>query len=701
MKGTAVATTLILFFACIFGPTAHATSTLAPGDSIGLQDTLTDDGRILNHGFGNGFRHESTLSFNKHGDLVLHWFDIEVWSAGTANSGAQQATMREDGNLVVTDSSGKVVWESNTSGFPGATLKLSTAERLSIVYQGRSIWTSGRGLMRANIDGAGAPHKSIGNRLAPGDEMNRGEMLVFSGIGAPQYLKLSQNGRLGLYAPGDTMLQWMPSTPPASKLLMNRNGNLNLLDDNGKVIWSAGNNDPGSSALLNALNLSVVNHRNIPVWSNESGLITNNITGFGAWHKSRGSRMRSGDVLTSGQMLVNQSGGASLSLRLTEDGRVGLIGPAGGVNWQPKKRHGKVKRIQLDHNGNLNFQSADGRILWRAAGGKGAMLKIDTFGLYLTRSDGSLAWSSRTGTQAAGNRLVSGQEIWGPWRITHGKQNPPQSWDDRGWPPRGPYGVRMLLRPNGEIELRQDKENKLLWSSGTKGLKPVRTRFHQGQLSLYDANDKLIFKHWPPIYPGAELQIGGEGSSAGARIARADGATVWAKGNPFPNRVYRMQWDDVVMEQYDDGGDGTPAIFGKVTVSPVGSAHRTKGHSNILWDRSDDKGARVILEEDQSYATIYKNEFNSKYQEFSIGPGPKGDYADIKTKGVKVSIDLWDYDRWSANDHIGTVEKTVYFKDFVRPGWKRSTGWTDGEQKIDVSGAGVKAVFKFKFERKK
>jgi hypothetical protein len=107
-------------------------STLEPKKSLARGDSLVSANR----------KFELTLLDS--GSLVLYELPkrIPVWSAPIVGFAC---TMRADGNLVVLDEKAAVVWASNTSGHPNASLVVHNEGFLIIRHLGKQIWaTPGR-----------------------------------------------------------------------------------------------------------------------------------------------------------------------------------------------------------------------------------------------------------------------------------------------------------------------------------------------------------------------------------------------------------------------------------------------------------------------------------------------------------------------------------------------------------------------------
>lgn len=94
-------------------------------------------------GFGSG---PAQLVFSDDGNLVLrNQGGAVLWTSDTAGRG-QYAVFGADGDLVVYDAGNTPIWESGTAGTQGATLWLDPAGRLSIYNNaGQVVWQVGTG----------------------------------------------------------------------------------------------------------------------------------------------------------------------------------------------------------------------------------------------------------------------------------------------------------------------------------------------------------------------------------------------------------------------------------------------------------------------------------------------------------------------------------------------------------------------------
>ena len=116
-----------------------ACGALQPGEGLGRGETLaTCDGG-------------TELAMTDDGDLVLRSGAQVVWSAGTAGAG-DSAVLEDNGELVVSDADGNVVYTSDTAGFPDAHLEVRTTGLALVDDDATDVWRSGTGVLVPDHD---------------------------------------------------------------------------------------------------------------------------------------------------------------------------------------------------------------------------------------------------------------------------------------------------------------------------------------------------------------------------------------------------------------------------------------------------------------------------------------------------------------------------------------------------------------------
>ncbi|QHT56169.1 hypothetical protein GXP71_08805 [Cellulomonas sp. H30R-01] len=203
--------------------TAVLPSILPPGGELHPGDALTSpDGR-------------HTLQVLDDGDVVLLGPDASTrWSAGTHEPGSS-LVLREDGNLVVTDTDGRRAWRTRTAGHPGATLVVQDDGDVVLWDpDGTPLWSSQTAIGPSQL-AAGAP-------LATGQELGSSDGRLRLRLDEAT-LALSYDGRPVWSAPA--------ATGPGARLVVQDDGNLVLSAADGTPLWSTGTSGgPGSSVRL-------------------------------------------------------------------------------------------------------------------------------------------------------------------------------------------------------------------------------------------------------------------------------------------------------------------------------------------------------------------------------------------------------------------------------------------------------------------
>jgi hypothetical protein len=165
-----------------------------------------------------------TLRMLQDGNLVLLNDAGDVkWHAGTAPNRGAVATMQRDGNLTIVSAKNKPLWHTATQG-AGANLHVQNDGNLTVrMPDGKVLW-------------ALSDETASKAQLRPGEALKSGEE------------RRSLDGKI--------------------TLRMQKDGNLVLLNDAGKVLWHAGTapNADAKATMQRDGNLTIVSAANKPLW---------------------------------------------------------------------------------------------------------------------------------------------------------------------------------------------------------------------------------------------------------------------------------------------------------------------------------------------------------------------------------------------------------------------------------------------------
>ncbi|WP_049973727.1 tail fiber protein [Azospirillum sp. B4] len=166
----------------------------------------------------------------------------EIWTLDRKVEPIGNLAMQTDGNLVLYTGDGKAVWASQASWTERADHLLLTDEGELVLRKGSTlVWSSGN-----------APRPG---RLVPGGRLAKGQSLR-SPNGAIA-LTLRDDGILVL-TDGAGKTLWTPdrSSPRSHGLVMQRDGNLVLEEEDHRVVWAAGTDDKSAHAPCHSLKVN-------------------------------------------------------------------------------------------------------------------------------------------------------------------------------------------------------------------------------------------------------------------------------------------------------------------------------------------------------------------------------------------------------------------------------------------------------------
>jgi RHS repeat-associated protein len=216
---------------------------LGPNQSIALNQSI----QSLNG------RYELTLKND--GDIVLtNVAKAKVWSSATQSTPALRLTMQGDGNLVLMSTSNGAIWTTGTSGNPGARLVVGNDGAAKIYgSDGREIWSTATQLQSVMV---------LGQMIRTGQSLTSSNRRYT--------LLLQQDGDLVLTRNADGAKIWSTGTSgrPANRLLLQGDGNLVLAPDTGSATWTSGTGGSAATWLLlrDDGNLTLLMSSRLVVW---------------------------------------------------------------------------------------------------------------------------------------------------------------------------------------------------------------------------------------------------------------------------------------------------------------------------------------------------------------------------------------------------------------------------------------------------
>lgn len=181
---------------------------------------------------------QSVLRLQENGRLDLISAYENTWSSNTSG-GIRGLYMQPDGNLVIYNSSGQPVWNSETGGHPGAFLALQPDGNLVIYHNGSALWSSAT---VSTPDYLSRVEYTLRNTI-----LYPGQSLL-----TPDHkyrMVLQWDGNLVIYSPSRAIWASGTSGRQAKQLNMQPDGNLVIYDTQGQAIWNTRTSGNGPSTL--------------------------------------------------------------------------------------------------------------------------------------------------------------------------------------------------------------------------------------------------------------------------------------------------------------------------------------------------------------------------------------------------------------------------------------------------------------------
>jgi hypothetical protein len=181
-----------------------------------------------------------TLILQGDGNLVLYGQNRQaLWASNTSGLPVAVATLQGDGNLVLSNGTGGVIWASNSFGHVGAWLNVEDDGDVAIYAPGGphfdpnpQWWSTGTTVGPAGVTDAQSDRLASNAVLAPNTYLRSANN---------QYIAVMQgDGNLVVYR-ANWFAVWASNTnnAPGSHLVMQLNGDLDIVGPTGSTVWSS------------------------------------------------------------------------------------------------------------------------------------------------------------------------------------------------------------------------------------------------------------------------------------------------------------------------------------------------------------------------------------------------------------------------------------------------------------------------------
>lgn len=252
-----------------YGMTIHdlgQASELSPCDINGIKHLYSKNTMTLNPGqYKRSPNGDFDLKYQNDGNLVLRRrSDGKIlWTSRTADASAGSCVMQGDGNLVIRNAGGQIVWRSGTGGDDFFFSRLAMQNDGNLVIYNRDdqpVWSTG----------------TNGGKVAK-DVLNPGESLkpdkdIWSNNRQYQ-LKYQNDGNLVIYRNRNHAPLWSSQTngQAAGKCIMQVDGNLVIYTPAGQPVWQSGTNSNANKnsklVMQDDGNLVIYNPSGQPTWA--------------------------------------------------------------------------------------------------------------------------------------------------------------------------------------------------------------------------------------------------------------------------------------------------------------------------------------------------------------------------------------------------------------------------------------------------
>jgi hypothetical protein len=212
------------------------------------------------------------LCLTQSGDLVeldasgSTLFDAQV-------SGGQSVVLSSDGNLLVSNSAGQVIWSSRTNGLGVTKLTILSSGQVALLTSSNQVWWTSAGGSRGVLARASRqlviPHKAV--TLSFGQKLRAGDCL-FSPSGAARAC-VTVSGNVVVTNATQTTVWSSRTSGSGVSLSLKSNGQLIIVNGAGKILWISGSAIKGarSVAVSNQGALHLVSSSSKTLWTSTKG----------------------------------------------------------------------------------------------------------------------------------------------------------------------------------------------------------------------------------------------------------------------------------------------------------------------------------------------------------------------------------------------------------------------------------------------
>jgi hypothetical protein len=399
-----------------------------------------------------------SLRLMGNGNLVMYDSSGNVlFQTATANGSVLR--MQTDGNLVLATASNALAYQTGTFGQAGAFLAVQSDGNLVIYSKwGLPLWTRNTGSLSLNPGGM-AVNEALWQLQT-----------IFSNNDLYR-LTLQADGNLVFYNNVTNAAIWASGTTTGHVLIMQTDGNLVLYDSNSNAVWASNTSmQAGASlAIQNDGNLVLYSRFNRALWI----LGTSEIFPCG--------NFASGWTMSKGQAIYSCDGNYEFTLQ--GDGNLVEYGPTNNVLFA-SNTVGLGYQLRMQTDGNLVLATANNALAWMSStyGQPGAYFSMQTDGNGVIYNLASFALFSTTGglltlpcgSIASGGILNRGQSIFSCDllnRLTLQGDGNLVLYNSRNavlWTTKTSTGFRLVMQTDGNLVLR-DSANNSLFSSATSG----------------------------------------------------------------------------------------------------------------------------------------------------------------------------------------------------------------------------------------